>query len=126
MNTASKLLSGFALAIIAAAGVHAETYDGVHAPVSANNRADIKSQAVVAARSENPYAEGASAGVPQVTASVVDRSSVRSQAVVAAHSADPYAEGASATVAPILASTVDRASVRAEARAAARSNELAL
>ena len=29
MNTASKLLSGFALAILAAAGVQAETYDGV-------------------------------------------------------------------------------------------------
>lgn len=127
MNSVSKLLSGFALAIIAAAGVHAETYDGVHAPVSANSRSDVKSEAVVAARSENPYAEGASAGVPQVIAGGVDRSSVRSQAVVAAHSANPYAEGASATVAPILAaSAVDRARVRAEARAAARSNELAL
>lgn len=127
MNTASKLLSGFALAIIAAAGVHAETYEGVHAPVSANSRADVKSQAVVAARSENPYAEGASAGVAQVVAaSAADRSTVRSQAVAAAHSANPYAEGASATAAPIVASAVDRASVRAEARAAARGNGLAL
>lgn len=126
MNTASKLLSGFALAIIAAAGVHAETYEGVHAPVSANSRADVKTQAVAAARSENPYAEGASAGAAQVVASVADRSSVRLQAVAAAHRADPYAEGASSTVAPILASTVDRASVRAEARAAARGNGLAL
>lgn len=126
MNTASKLLSGFALAIIAAAGVHAETYEGVHAPVSANSRADVKGQAVVAARSENPYAEGASAGVAQAVASVADRATVRSQAVVAAHSENPYAEGASAKAAPILASTVDRASVRAEARAAARGNGLAL
>jgi hypothetical protein len=81
---------------------------------------------VVAARSENPYAEGASASVAQVVASAADRSTVRSQAVAAAHSANPYAEGASATAAPIVASTVDRASVRAEARAAARGNGLAL
>ena len=125
--TASKILSAVAVALMAVAGAaHAESYDGVHQLTSAASRADVASQAVVAAHSANPYATGANAGPAQVFVSSTSRTVVRSEAVAAAHSADPYAEGASAGVAPLVASTVDRNAVRAAARAAARGDALPL
>ena len=125
--TASKILSAVAVALMAVAGAaHAESYDGVHQLTSAASRADVASQAVVAAHSANPYATGANAGPAQGFVSSTSRAAVRSEAVAAAHSADPYAEGASAGVAPLVASTVDRNAVRAAARAAARGDALPL
>ncbi len=122
----SKIIAAAALSLLAAAGAQAETYEGVHAPVSANSRTDVRTQAVVAAHSENPYAEGVSSRVaPALTASA-DRGVVRNEAVAAARSANPYAEGYGQGVASVQASTVDRATVRAEARAAARGQQLAL
>lgn len=124
---ASKILSAVAVALMAVAGAaHAETYEGVHQLTSAASRAEVASQAVVAAHSANPYATGANAGPAQVFVSSTSRDTVRADAVAAARSADPYAEGASAGVAPIVASTVDRATVRAAARAAARGDSLPL
>jgi hypothetical protein len=81
----SKIIAAAALSILAAAGAQAETYDGVHQLVSANSRADVNAQAVVAAHSANPYADGYSAGVAPVLASARDRASVRAEAVAAAH-----------------------------------------
>lgn len=82
----SKLIAAAALSVLAVAGAQAETYGGVHAPVSANSRADVQSQAVIAARSGNPYSDAASSHVaPALTASV-DRSGVRAAAIAAAHS----------------------------------------
>ena len=125
--TASKILSAVAVALMAVAGAaHAESYDGVHQLTSAASRAEVASQAVVAAHSANPYATGANAGPAQVFVSSTSRAAVRAEAVAAAHSADPYAEGASAGVAPLVASTVDRNAVRAAARAAARGDALPL
>ncbi|MDQ0588834.1 helicase SNF2 [Variovorax paradoxus] len=125
--TASKILSAVAVALMAVAGAaHAETYEGVHQLTSAASRADVASQAVVAAHSANPYATGANAGPAQVFVSSASRDTVRAEAAVAARSADPYAEGASSGVAPIVAGTVDRATVRAAARAAARGDALPL
>ncbi|MDM0015745.1 alpha/beta hydrolase [Variovorax sp. J22P168] len=84
MNT-SKIIAAAALSLLAAAGAQAETYEGVHAPVSALSRAEVNGQAVVAARSENPYADSASSHVaPALTASA-DRSVIRAQAVATAH-----------------------------------------
>lgn len=84
MNT-SKIIAAAALSILAAAGAQAETYEGVHAPVSANSRAAVNAEAVVAARSENVNSDVVSSRVaPALTASA-DRSVIRSQAVAAAH-----------------------------------------
>jgi len=110
----------------AAGAAHAETYEGVQSIVSQASRADVRSQAVAAARSDDPYAEGANAGPAPVIASSASRAAVRAEAVAAAHSENPYAEGASAGVAPTVASSIDRASVRAAARAAARGDALPL
>lgn len=124
--TASKLLSAISLALLAAAGAaHAESYDGVHQLTSATSRADVASQAVVAAHSANPYADGANDGPLQVS-STTSRAAIRAEAVAAAHSENPYAEGVTSRVAPVLASGVDRSAVRAAARAAARGDALPL
>ena len=127
MNTKQLLsMSAVALAMLGAAGAHAETYEGVHSIASQASRADVRAEAVAAARSDNPYADGAASGPAQVIASSTSRAAVRAEAIAAAHSDNPYAEGASSGVAPIVASTVDRAAVRAAARAAARGDALPL
>ncbi|RSZ41047.1 MULTISPECIES: helicase SNF2 [unclassified Variovorax] len=128
MNTKQRIaLSAIAFAMLGAAGaVHAETYEGVHSITSSASRADVRAEAVAAARNDNPYAEGANAGPAAVIASSTTRAAVRAEAVAAAHNDNPYAEGASSGVAPMVASTGDRATVRAAARAAARGDALPL
>ena len=81
----STLIATAALSILAAAGAQAETYDGVHPLTTVNSRADVNAQAVVAAHSANPYAEGYSAGVAPATTALADRATVRAEAVAAAH-----------------------------------------
>lgn len=124
MNTASKLLSGFALAILAAAGVHAETYDGVAKVTSTQSRAAVRAEGAAAARSGDQFSDAAGQGVASVAGST-DRAAVRSQGIAAAHSANPYAEGYGQGVTRVQ-SSVDRASVRVQARAAARGDRLAI
>lgn len=125
--TVSKLLSAVAVALLAATGAaHAETYDGVHRLTSAESRADVASQAVIAARSADPYAEGANAGVAQAPVSQLSREQVRAEAVAAAHGPDAFSEAASAGMTYVAAGAVDRAAVRAAARAAAHGDALPL
>lgn len=128
MNSKQRIaLSAIAFAMLGAAGAaQAETYDGVHPITSAASRADVRAEAVAAARSDNPYADGAAAGPASVVASSTSRAAVRAEAVAAAHTDNPYAEGASSGTAPMVASTIDRATVRAAARAAARGDALPL
>ncbi|MBU1361632.1 MAG: helicase SNF2 [Gammaproteobacteria bacterium] len=121
----SKIIAAAALSMLAAVGAQAESYEGVHQPVSAASRAEVNSQAVVAAHSANPYAEGYAQGVSTVDSNLA-RATVRDQAVVAARNDNPYAEAAMAGVTSVYGSTVDRAAVRAQARAAARGDQLAL
>ena len=80
----SHLIAAASLSLLAAAGAHAEIYDGVHALSSANSRAEVSAQAAAAARSANPYAEGYGNGVTTI-ASARDRATVRAEAVAAAH-----------------------------------------
>jgi hypothetical protein len=85
---ASKVLAAAALSLLAAAGAHAETYDGVHTVNSTLSRAEVASQAVAAARAGNEYGEAASAGAQRFN-STADRSVVQAEAVAKAH--DPLA-----------------------------------
>ena len=80
----SNILAAAALSLLAAAGAHAETYEGVQ-PLSAGySRADVAPQAAAAAREGNAYSDAASAVVAPVLASA-DRAEVRNEAVAAAH-----------------------------------------
>ena len=92
MNTTSKLLSGFALAILAAAGVNAETYDGVAKVNSTHSRAEVRAERAIAARSVDQFSDAAGQGVVTV-ANSIDRSSVRSQGVAGARRANPHPGG---------------------------------
>ena len=122
----SKIIAAAALSLLAAAGAQAETYEGVHAPVSANSRADVRAQAVVAARSDNPYAEAVSSRVAPILTASTDRGIVRNEAVAAAHSANPYAEGYGQGVVRTSRGSVERATIRAQARSAAHGEQLPL
>ena len=82
----SKILAVAALSFVAAVGVaQAEEYQGVTTINSVASRAEVNQQAVVAAHSANPYAEGASAGVPAALVAQADRNAVRAGAVAASH-----------------------------------------
>lgn len=81
----SKIIAAAALALLAAAGAQAETYDGVHQLTGSRSRADVAAEATVAARAGNVYGEGRSSGVAPVLTAALDRSVVRAQAVIAAH-----------------------------------------
>ena len=116
----SKILAAAALSLLAVAGAQAETYDGVHSISSTHSRTELKEQAVAAARSENPYAEGASSRVAPAMSGAVARAAIRSDAVAAAHSANPYAEGYGQGVSRTMTGSIERATVRAQARATAR------
>ena len=120
----SKIIAAAALSMLAAVGAQAETYEGVHPLVSANDRAQVSVQA---ARIGNPYAEAISSQVAPVLNASTDRSTVRNEAYAAVRSANPYAEGYGQGVVALQNSRVDRAAIRAEARDAARGvNQLAL
>jgi len=84
MNTKQLIaVSAAALAMLGAAGAHAETYEGVQAVTSYANRADVQAEAVAAARSGNTYSDANGEGVIAID-STLDRNAVRAQAVAAA------------------------------------------
>ena len=114
-----KILTVAALCLLGAAGAQAETYQGVHPLTSQNSRAAVHAEAVAAAHSPDPYAEGYGADVPATIVSTADPAAVHSEAVVAAHSPDPYADGAESGIPAVIASTTDRATVHAQAVAVA-------
>jgi hypothetical protein len=81
----SNILAAAALSLLAAAGAHAETYEGVQPLTSGYSRADVVPQAAAAARAGNEYGDAVSSTVaPALTASA-DRAAVRNEAVAAAH-----------------------------------------
>ncbi|SEB06112.1 alpha/beta hydrolase [Variovorax sp. YR216] len=81
----SKILAATALSFIAIAGVHAETYEGVHPLTSSASRADVAREAVAAAHAGNVYGDAASTGEnAQPFTSTASRSEVRAQAVAKA------------------------------------------
>jgi hypothetical protein len=86
MNSKQLLaISAAAFALLGTAGAaHAETYEGVHAITSAASRADVRTEAVAAARNGNEYSDAAAEGTVAVT-STLDRQAVRNQAVATAH-----------------------------------------
>jgi len=81
----SNILAAAALSLLAAAGAHAETYEGVQPLSSGYSRADVAPQAAAAAREGNVYSDAASATVAPVLAASTDRAAVRNEAVAAAH-----------------------------------------
>lgn len=82
----SNLFAAAALALLAATGAQAETYEGVQAPVSALNRSDVEAQAVAAAHAKDQNVTRGSRG-PETVAVSRDRAGVEAEAV--GHAARP-------------------------------------
>ena len=80
----SKIIAAAALAMLAAVGAQAETYDGVHPMTSEASRADVQAGAVAAAHGGNVYGDSNGEGVVAID-STLDRATVRERAVAAAH-----------------------------------------
>lgn len=77
-------LGAVAAALLGAAGAHAETYEGVHTITSGAARTDTQAEAVAAAHSTNPYADGAGERAVAID-STRDRNAVHDEAVATAH-----------------------------------------
>lgn len=116
----AKLIVVSSVVALSAIGAQAEEYQGVLQFNSTATRAEMRSEAVVAAQTPNPYAEGANSGSQEVFVSQVARNAVRAEAVAAARAGDTYGDAAYAGVVPRMTSGLERATVRAEARVAAR------
>ncbi|SFN32076.1 hypothetical protein [Variovorax sp. OV329] len=86
MNTATKIISAAAVALMAVAGAaHAEEYNGVLTVNSQRSRTEVQADATAAAKAGvNLYGDAAQAGVTQVAGNV-DRNAIRAQAVAASH-----------------------------------------
>ena len=85
MNTATKIISAAAIALLAAAGAQAEEYQGVLTVNSQLSRAEVSASAAAAVKAgANLYGDAADAGVTQVAGNV-DRQAIRAQAVAASH-----------------------------------------
>jgi hypothetical protein len=73
-----------ALWICAAAGVHAEVYDGVHPLTHEKMRPEVVSQARTASLLGDPFGETVAEG-PMVYHSIADPSTMRAQGVARSH-----------------------------------------
>ncbi|OUL99084.1 alpha/beta hydrolase [Variovorax sp. JS1663] len=80
----TKFIAAAALSLLAVAGAHAETYEGVHPLTNGYSRAEVQSQGVAAARSGNAYSDVADSGV-QTIVSTADRAKIQAEAVAKAH-----------------------------------------
>ncbi|HYP85276.1 alpha/beta hydrolase [Variovorax sp.] len=83
MTSATKIIAATAVALLAAVGAQAETYEGVHPLTSGRTRAEVQAEAVAVVG--NPYSDAAYAGVTPLPGGAVDRAVVQQQAVAAAH-----------------------------------------
>jgi len=120
MNTRQSLLAVSAVFLLGAAAAHAESYEGVAAPVGVNQRADVAAQAVRTAAAPNQNIAAGSRVIE--TTSSVDRATVRAQAVRAAAAPDQNVAAGSrvnSQVISTMANPADQASQRAATPAAA-------
>ena len=95
--TASKILAAAAFSLLAAAGAHADSYDNIanFPATSQTSRADTHAGAYAAARSSDPYREGATASMQPSRTSTVDRATIREQALAAARAKNQTVQSSS-------------------------------
>ena len=115
MKTSSQLIAAAALAFVAAAGAHAETYLGVHQSVSALSRADVDAEAVRAASAPNQNVTRGSRGADPFT-SVADPAAVRAQAVATASAPDQNVSSGSRVNSRVISTMKNPAEVRLQAQ----------
>jgi len=112
----SNLLAAAALAgvgLIAATGVQAETYEGVQAPVSGLNRADVQGEAMRAAHAPDQNVTRGSRG-PETVELSGDRRPVKAQAIRAAAAPDQNVNPSSRVNSKLVSTMRNPVDVRAE------------
>ena len=85
--TASKILAAVAVALLAATGAQAETYEGVTQAVSSKSRDEVNTEAVRAAAAPNQNVTRGSRG-PETVKPMADPAKVYNEAVAAASAPD--------------------------------------
>ncbi|MDA7418199.1 DUF4148 domain-containing protein [Xenophilus arseniciresistens] len=81
----SKIIAVAALSLMAAVGAQAEEYQGVLDFQGQLSRAEVRAQAVQAARVGDVYGETLSMGVQPVQTGAVSRAVVQAEAIATAH-----------------------------------------
>jgi len=110
----TQLFAAAALAVLAATGAQAETYEGVQAPVSAVKRADIEAQAVAAAHAKDQNVVRGSRGAETVAVSR-DRAAVEAEAIRAAAAPDQNVTSGSKVNSKVISTMPNPVDARAEA-----------
>jgi len=110
----SHLFATVAVAFLAAAGAQAETYEGVHAPVSAASRSAVEAQAVAAAHAKDQNVVRGSRGAETVAVSR-DRAGVQAEAIRAAAAPDQNVTSGSRVNSKVISTLPNPVDVRAEA-----------
>ena len=114
MNT-SKIIAAAALSILAAAGAHAETYEGVSQPVSALSRADVNAEAVRTASAKDQNVTRGSRGAETVAVSK-DRSLVVAEAIRTASAPDQNVSSGSRVDSKVISTLSNPADARVQAQ----------
>lgn len=110
----SHLFAAAALASLAAVGAQAETYEGVHAPVSAMSRSDVEAQAVATAHAKDQNVVRGSRGAETVAVSR-DRAGVQAEAVRTAAAPDQNVTSGSRVNSKVISTLPNPVDVRAQA-----------
>ncbi|MFT4265991.1 MAG: DUF4148 domain-containing protein [Xenophilus sp.] len=118
--TSQRLFAAVALSLAAAAGAHAETYEGVQAPVAARSRAEVQAEAVKASGAPNQNVSSASLVQASPTAPR-DRVLVQAEAVRAAAAPDQNVSSGSRVNSRVISTMENPADVRARAQGNAAS-----
>ncbi len=109
------ILAVAALSFAAAAGVHAEEYQGVQGSVSALSRAEVQAQAVAAAHAKDQNVTRGSRGAETVAVSK-DRALVQAEAVRTAHAPDQNVSSGSRVDSKVISTLQNPVDVRAAAQ----------
>jgi len=110
----SRILAAAALSLLAAAGAHAESYDGVHAGVSAKSRDEVNAEALRTAAAPNQNVTRGSRGAEPFN-SVANPEAVRAQAIATANAPDQNVVGGSRVNSRVI-STMNKAEARVQAQ----------
>ena len=117
----SRLLAAAALSLLAAAGAHAESYDGVHAGVSAKSRDEVSAEAARTAAAPNQNVVRGSRGAETMAVSR-DRAGVVYEAMRAAAAPDQNVTSGSRVNSKVISTLQNPLDARAAA--AGNSNKL--
>jgi hypothetical protein len=108
----SRIVAAATLSLLAAVCAQAESYDGVHKPVSALSRADVDAEAVRAAAAADQNVTRGSRGADPFTSSA-DAAAIRRQAISTANAPDQNVSGGSRVNSRVISTMPNRAEVQA-------------